>query len=165
MPGGPLAWIKDVFSGKAIEETGKIIDNLSTSNEEKAAVKNAIAQVVLDSLGKVIEAQRDVLVAEVTGTKLQRSWRPLVMLAFAAVVIFHYFGYPVARSFSPGLPELPILDTKFWDLLEIGLGGYVIGRSVEKVADTVTKNVDMPFLRKKDRRKAMNETPADTQTD
>ena len=37
--------------------------------------------------------------------------------------------------------EFSIIDT----------GGYVVGRSVEKVATTVTKNVDMPFLKKKNR--------------
>lgn len=158
-------WLTDLFGGKAIEETGKIIDNLTTSNEEKALAKNEISKVVFAALGNLVNAQRDVLVTEMAGSKLQRNWRPLVMLAFAIIVVFHYFGYPLAKSFNPGLPELPILDTRFWDLLEIGLGGYVIGRSVEKVAETVTKNVDLPFLRKKDRKKAMNDASSEPNID
>jgi hypothetical protein len=160
-----LNWLKDVFAGKAIEETGKIIDNLSTSSEEKAKAKNEITQTVLKALEGVVNAQRDVLLAELGGSKIQRLWRPVVMLAFALVVFFHYFIYPLSKSFNSGLPELPLLDSRFWDLLEIGLGGYVIGRSVEKIADTVTKNADLPFLRKKERRQAMNDTPTDTPTD
>lgn len=149
-------FLADLFGGKAVEETGKIIDNLTTSSEEKARAKNEISKVVFDALGNLVNAQRDVLVTEMGGSKLQRNWRPLVMLAFAVIVVFHYFGFPLAKTFKPDLPDLPILDTRFWDLLEIGLGGYVIGRSFEKVAETVTKNVDLPFLRKKDRKKAMN---------
>lgn len=150
-------WLTDLFGGKAVEETGKIIDNLTTSSEEKALAKNEISKVVFSALGNLVNAQRDVLVTEMGGSKLQRNWRPLVMLAFATIVVFHYFGYPLAKSFNPNLPELPLVDTRFWDLLEIGLGGYVIGRSVEKVAETVTKNVDLPFLRRKDRKKAMKD--------
>lgn len=44
------------------------------------------------------------------------------------------------------------LKPEFWELLKLGLGGYVIGRSAEKIANSVTKNVDLPFLRKKDRK-------------
>ena len=37
--------------------------------------------------------------------------------------------------------SLPMLaDTsRFWDLLEIGLGGYVVGRSGEKMAEAIFK--------------------------
>ena len=29
----------------------------------------------------------------------------------------------------------PVLEPEFWSLLEIGIGGYVIGRSGEKIVD------------------------------
>jgi hypothetical protein len=148
-------WLTDLFAGPAVEATGKIIDNLTTSEQEKAQAKNEIAKITLDSLSGVVNAQRDVLVTEIGGSKLQRAWRPLVMLAFAFIVCFYYFIYPVVRSFKPELPVLEPLDIRFWDLLELGLGGYVIGRSVEKVAETVTRNVDLPYLKKKDRKAAV----------
>ncbi|MGV8134072.1 MAG: hypothetical protein AB2L20_02570 [Mangrovibacterium sp.] len=37
------------------------------------------------------------------------------------------------------------------DIIELGLGGYVIGRSVENISKTVTRNIDLSFLKKKDR--------------
>ena len=66
---------------------------------------------------------------EVKGNWLQRSWRPLVMLVFAVIILIGTFT------------SLPILaDTsRFWDLLEIGLGGYVVGRSGEKMAKAIFK--------------------------
>lgn len=67
------------------------------------------------------ERQERVLTTEAAGNWLQRSWRPLVMLVFAAVVL--------VGTFVP----LPMLEdgSRFWDLLEIGLGGYILGRGME----------------------------------
>ena len=67
------------------------------------------------------ERQEKILAAEAGGNWLQRSWRPLVMLVFAAVVL--------VGAFVP----LPMLEdnSRFWDLLEIGLGGYILGRGME----------------------------------
>ena len=38
--------------------------------------------------------------------------------------------------------DVQILDSgsPFWDLLQLGLGGYVIGRSAEKITGTYFKN-------------------------
>ena len=53
----------------------------------------------------------------------------VLMLAFAVVILAGMFT------------DLPVLaDTsRFWDLLEIGLGGYVVGRSGEKMAGAIFK--------------------------
>ena len=60
---------------------------------------------------------------------LQRSWRPIVMLVFTLIIL--------AGTFL----NLPILaDTsRFWDLLEIGLGGYIIGRGSEQLVSSLLK--------------------------
>lgn len=152
-----MKWLTDLFAGKVVEDGGKIIDALSTSNEEKSAAKNELTKITLDALNRLQEAQKDVLVAEITGSKIQRLWRPVVMLTFAFIVVFHFFLYPLIRTFDPTLPELPPLEAYFWELLKIGLGGYVIGRSAEKITESVTRNADLSFLRKKDRRKVMRE--------
>lgn len=150
-----MKWLTDIFGSKIVEDIGGAIDKLSTSSEEKGNVKNKLSEIVFKGLNKMQEAQRDVIVAEVTGNKIQRMWRPIVMLTFAFIVTFHFFIYPLIKTFNPYLPDLPVLETYFWELLKLGLGGYVIGRSVEKVAATVTKNTDLNLLRRKDRRKAM----------
>lgn len=137
--------LKKIFSAGAKELTesvGNILDNLTTSGEEVQEAKTKITDKVNDTLYKVMDLQAEVMKTEMTGNWLQRSWRPLVMLAFAAVVVIGAF-YPI-----------PYIETdhQFWNLLELGLGGYVVGRSVEKVADSVTKNIDLGSLRKKDRK-------------
>ena len=129
------------FSTKAVEDVGGVIDSLSTSDEEKSAAKAQLSQIVLTALNEATKAQADVLKVELQGNWLQRSWRPLVMLTFTVIIVIGAFH------------KIPYLtsDSPFWNLLELGLGGYVIGRSVEKVAGAVTSNIDLPFIKKKNR--------------
>jgi len=135
--------------GKGGEEITKTIaetvDGLSTSDDEKAAAKEKLTNTVLTNLVNVIQAQTSIITTEGQGNFLQRSWRPILMLAFGFIVIYEYF---ISRVFNLPQSDLP---ENFWALLELGMGGYVIGRSVEKVTDTVTKNIDISFLKKKDR--------------
>jgi len=71
--------------------------------------------------------QTEIIVAEAKGNWLQRSWRPILMLAFGFIVIYVKF---VAPLFDLKIPEL---ENEFWNLLQIGIGGYVIGRTGEKM--------------------------------
>ena len=48
------------------------------------------------------------------------------MLTFVALIVARWLGWS-----APGLAEAEAL--KLWDIVEIGLGGYVIGRSAEKI--------------------------------
>ena len=56
------------------------------------------------------------------------------MLSFGFIVIYVKF---VAPLFGFTIPEL---EEDFWNLLQIGIGGYVVGRSAEKIADKVVIN-------------------------
>jgi len=46
---------------------------------------------------------------------------------FTGLIVARWFGWS-----APNLSEAEYL--KLWDIVELGLGGYVIGRSVEKIA-------------------------------
>lgn len=57
---------------------------------------------------------------------LAATWRPITMLVFVGLITARWFGWA-----APDLsPEEYI---KLWDIVELGLGGYVIGRSGEKI--------------------------------
>ena len=45
----------------------------------------------------------------------------------------------MAGGAAPNLGEAEVL--KLWDIVEIGLGGYVIGRSAEKVLPAIVETV------------------------
>jgi len=76
----------------------------------------------------VFMAQSDIVKTEAASTHwLAANWRPLTMLTFTGLIVARWFGWA-----APNLGDQEYL--KLWDIVQLGLGGYVIGRSVEKVA-------------------------------
>ena len=106
-----------------LKDVGRIIETLSLSAREKQQLQTRVTEELLRWEAEGQERQEKVVTAEAGGNWLQRSWRPLVMLVFTAVVLI--------GAFIP----LPMLDdnSRFWDLLEIGLGGYILGRGMESL--------------------------------
>ena len=149
-----MSLLTKIFKGTASEITegvGSVIDKIATSDQERLNAKANLTEIVTGKLTELASYQKEVLVTELSGTKLQRSWRPIVMLAFATIVVYSLF---IAPAFSLPNTELP---EYFWSLLEIGLGGYVIGRSVEKISGRVTKNIDLSLISKRKRKLQDNE--------
>ena len=126
--------ILDWFSGGVIKEVGKVIDNLFTSEEERINAKNKVFKVLQEQQLELQKLQTEIIVAEANGNWLQRSWRPILMLSFGFIVIYVKF---IAPLFDLKIPEL---ENEFWDLLQIGIGGYVIGRSAEKISKNIVIN-------------------------
>ena len=137
--------ILDIFKKETIDSVGNVLDNVITNNEEKSAAKKELTEVVLGSLTKVAEIQGQVIMTEMKGSGLQKNWRPIMMITFGVILVCKWFGWTDANI--PTELELELMS-----IIKLGLGGYVVGRSVEKVSESVTKNIDMPFLRKKDRK-------------
>jgi len=124
--------ILDWFSGGVIKQIGDVIDDLFTSDEERANAKIKVLEVLKQQQLELQKLQTEIIVAEASGNWLQRSWRPILMLSFGFIVIYVKF---VAPLFDLKIPEL---ENEFWGLLQIGIGGYVVGRSAEKIADKIT---------------------------
>ena len=94
-----------------LETVASVVERLSLSSAEKKRLKQELETALLENECQRVEMQARVVGEEARGNWLQRSWRPVVILA---------------GMFT----DLPVLaDTsRFWDLLEIGLGGYIVGR-------------------------------------
>lgn len=120
------------FTGGVVKEIGKVIDNLFTSEEERLKAKNEVFKVLQEQQLELQKLQTEIILAEANGNWLQRSWRPILMLSFGFIVIYVKF---IAPLFS--LP-IPPLENEFWNLLQLGIGGYVVGRSAEKIANNIT---------------------------
>lgn len=75
---------------------------------------------------KELEAAANVIMTEAKSESwLTRSWRPITMLVFVALVAAHWLGF-TAPNISPD--EIASL----LDIVKIGLGGYVVSRGAEK---------------------------------
>lgn len=124
--------ILDWFGGSVVKDLLGGLDSLFTSKEEKIKAENVIKSILIEKELELQRMQTDIIITEAKGNWLQRSWRPILMLAFGFIVIYVKFVAPLF-----GLP-VPPLENEFWNLLQLGIGGYVIGRTGEKMIDAYT---------------------------
>lgn len=91
-------------------------------------IQTQLHLALMQQSGALELAAADIIKAEAKSESwLARNWRPLVMLTFTALIVARWMGYS-----APNISEAEILA--LWDIVQLGLGGYAIGRSVEKVA-------------------------------
>ena len=102
------------------------VDKVITSKAEKEKIKAELQHKIITGDLKEIEAAATVIQLEAQGTWLQRSWRPIMMLLFAALMVAHWFGFT-----APNIPES--VQNSLLDIIMIGVGGYTVGRSAEKI--------------------------------
>ena len=141
----PIKNILSKITGDAVDKVGKVIDTITTTDEEKLSKKAEISQIVLNALSASEAVQAEVIKTEMKGESwLQRNWRPIVMLTFAGLLVIRWTG---VSSFHIALE----LEMGLLEIVKLGLSGYVVGRSVEKTAGVITENIDMSFLKKKKR--------------
>jgi len=121
--------------GQIFKPAMEMIDNVHTSKEEaliqKVNLMNTYVQVIDQGLTyetAQLEAKAKIITAEAKSDHwLTATWRPITMLTFLGLVVADSFGWLA----TPLAPEA-------WTLLKIGLGGYVVGRSAEKVVPAMT---------------------------
>lgn len=127
--------IIELISG-IFKPAAELIDELHTSEEERLKqrarlmdVQAAAMQRVFDYERTILESQSKIIHAESSSEHwLTATWRPITMLTFLILAVGDALGL---------LPNP--LRNEAWFLLEIGLGGYIVGRSGEKLAKTLTQ--------------------------
>ena len=98
---------------------------------KRAELEKTLALETMKQAQAIELAAADIVKAEAqSGSVLAANWRPITMLVFVALIVARWFGWA-----APNLAEEEYI--KLWSIVEFGLGGYIIGRSVEKVAPTV----------------------------
>ncbi|MDQ7082649.1 MAG: 3TM-type holin [Aquificota bacterium] len=86
---------------------------------------------MLSLQSQLLQAQTQIITTEAKSESwLTRSWRPITMLTFTALLVADWLGFT-----APNLT--PEMKAKLYDIIQLGLGGYVIGRSAEKVVKEV----------------------------
>ncbi|WP_321402681.1 3TM-type holin [Maridesulfovibrio sp.] len=125
-------------AGGVIEAVGNVFDQLFTSDEERAQAKYKFAELFQGGALKEFEGRIKLILAEMNGNWLQRSWRPILMLSIVAIVVNNYLLYPYLSLFWSKAPELA-LPVELWELMKLGVGGYTVGRSGEKIAEKVAE--------------------------
>ncbi len=118
-----------VASVLGVEATPAAVQE-AVDHDPQAALK--LRRIEADLERALVRTRGEALVAELKGeSALQRNWRPLVMLWFAALVGAHWLGWTPANL-------APEVVADLLGIVKVGLGGYVIGRSAEKITRHAT---------------------------
>lgn len=122
---------------------GKILNRIIPDPNEAKRIEAELTKEMMNSESELYKAAGSIITAEAKGESwMQRNWRPITMLAFVFIIANNYILAPyvqfIATLFGSGitLPTLSIPDG-MWGLLQIGIGGYITSRGVEKVTKSV----------------------------
>jgi len=129
-----------------------ILDKLIPDPNLKAKLKAEITCKVLEARKEFESAQHDVLLAEISqGSAMTRSWRPILMYLVMLFLLVYGLVLPIFDLFvaSPIVfkPRWDEIPDGMWNLLSIGVGGYIGGRTIEKVTSTVAKHLPDKIFR------------------
>ena len=116
------------IGGKVLD----IVDDVVEDKDEANKLKFQIQRQLIETKSSELEAQAKIVLAEAQGSWLQRNWRPLLMVVFAGLVVAHWFGFTASN-----IPES--VQNSLLNIVMVGVGGYVMGRSAEKVVNKWTQ--------------------------
>ncbi|PCJ10444.1 MAG: hypothetical protein COB10_11185 [Planctomycetota bacterium] len=115
-----------------IEAGLRIIDKIIPDPEAKAEATRKLLEIQQAGELAEVEAAMNVVVAEAKSEHaLTSQWRPITMLVFTAIVANNYIIAPYLAAMF-GWNVMLEMPEQLWNLLSIGIGGYIVGRSSEK---------------------------------
>lgn len=114
---------------------GNIIKSKFPDPAEAAKAEADMTAQLWQNAHQLNAAAADIIKTEAASTHwLASNWRPLTMIVFVCLIVARWFGWA-----APNLSEAEYI--KLWSIVEFGLGGYVVGRSVEKIAPTIAEAI------------------------
>tara|TARA_B100001093_G_scaffold180826_1_gene173656 strand:+ start:173 stop:559 length:387 start_codon:yes stop_codon:yes gene_type:complete len=125
-----MSKLLNFLGGGVIEKLGNVVDNLSTSDEERLAAKQAMEEVLMQA---EVQAQQEVTKrweADMRSDNwLSKNIRPLICIFLTAIFV-------VLSVFDGNIGEFVIQESYipiYQTLLITVYGAYFAGRSIEKI--------------------------------
>ena len=154
----PAALAAQLAMGLVQGPLTKIIEAHVADRELRLKLAHEMEASALAFLTRQTELGANAVMAEIQSEHwLSRSWRPILMLLLMGFLVLAGVILPLADALHgspvPFSPRWQALPQGFWDFLTIGMGGYIGGRSLEKVASVVAGNHSLPVQLAAPRRK------------
>ena len=112
------------------------IDKAVPDKDLQEKLKAQLQTQLLQSNTQELQAAAKIIEAEAKAGWFASSWRPLLRYVLIFILVWNYVLGPVILFFFKASITIQ-LPGDVWTLLQIGLGGYVVGRSAESVARTM----------------------------
>jgi len=115
-----------------------VVDKSIPDKDLAAKLKAELNTQLLQSGTEELKASARIVEAEAKAGWFASSWRPLLMYVLIFILVWNYIFAPLVKAITHGTTIINFdLPGDVWTLLQIGLGGYVTGRSAEAVARTI----------------------------
>jgi hypothetical protein len=112
------------------------IDKAIPDKDQAEKLKFLLNQQLLKSSTEELKAAASIVEAEAKSNWFVSSWRPLLMYVLIFILVWNYILGPIIKIIFGSVITFE-LPGDVWTLLQIGLGGYVVGRSGESIARTL----------------------------
>jgi hypothetical protein len=112
------------------------IDKAIPDKDQAEKLKFQLNQQLLKSSTEELKAAASIVEAEAKSNWFVSSWRPLLMYVLIFILVWNYIFGPIIKIVFGSIITFE-LPGDVWTLLQIGLGGYVVGRSGESIARTL----------------------------
>jgi hypothetical protein len=127
---GIFSGVKEIIGQFVADPAAKL-----AATEKIAEIETGFREKQIEAEQQFAEAQKAVIIAEAQSDSwLTKSWRPITMLVMLGMVVYNIVVIGTVATFFPQFHPLPI-PPDAWELLKLGIGGYIGARTVEKVSD------------------------------
>ena len=112
------------------------VDKAVADKDLAEKLKSQLNTQLLQSSTQEFKAAAAIVEAEAKANWFAASWRPMLMYVLIFILVWNYIVVPIVKVFTGSVITFE-LPSDVWTLLNIGLGGYVVGRSGESIARTL----------------------------
>jgi len=107
--------------------------------DKKNEAENKVRLALLENSQQLEASASQIILAEAKSEHwIAAAWRPILMLVITAIVAWNYLLGGIVEAIT-GQDILIDLPEEMWTLLTVGVGGYTLGRSGEKIAKNMKK--------------------------
>ena len=125
-----MSKLLDILGGGVVKQVGEVLDNLTTSKDEKLAAKRAMEEILVKAESQAQEQVTRRWEADMKSDNwLSKNIRPVICIFLTAIfVVLSVFDGNIG-DFAIQESYIPIYQT----LLITVYGAYFAGRSIEKI--------------------------------
>lgn len=130
--GSILSGVKDIIGSFIVDPKAKL-----EATQKLFELETSFRIKQLEAEEAYVTQQANVVIAEAKSDSwIARNWRPITMLTFVSIIVWNYIIIGTIGAFVPTIHPVSV-PPDMWNLLKLGIGGYIGARTVEKVVDKV----------------------------
>ena len=116
---------------------GDVLKKVIPDSDQRAEIERETKLALLEHTDSLERVRGEIILAEAKSENwITSAWRPLLMMVAICIIAVNYLVFPIIAIGYPSIMENVLeLPEQLWNLLTLGVGGYIVGRSGEKAID------------------------------